>query len=131
MKVKIFTVTHKAYWFPEDSLYEPIQVGFKADLGILRDNIGDNISSKNKHYCELTALYWIYKNIQDLDYIGLDHYRRHFVSRVTRGDKQDKVLKESELVKYLNNNTVIVPKHRNYFIETNYSHYVHSQHEID
>ncbi len=45
---------------------------------ILTDCEGDNISEKNKQYCELTGLYWIWKNAQE-DYIGLVHYRRHFL----------------------------------------------------
>lgn len=58
----------------------PIQVGAKlTEKRICKvcDNTGDNISDKNREYCELTALYWIWKNTQ-AKYVGLCHYRRHF-----------------------------------------------------
>lgn len=58
----------------------PIQVGAAlTDKCIceIRDDKGDNISKMNKKYCELTALYWIWKN--DVSkYAGICHYRRHF-----------------------------------------------------
>lgn len=58
----------------------PIQAGAELTaqkLCEIRDNQGDHISYKNGQYCELTALYWIWKN-DTSDYAGLSHYRRHF-----------------------------------------------------
>ncbi len=43
----------------------------------LLDSEGDNISEKNRNYCELTATYWAWKN-RSSAYKGLCHYRRIF-----------------------------------------------------
>ncbi len=61
---------------------ETIQVG--ADLtdqiiAKIKDNTGINISVRNKDYCEMSAVYWAWKNDADSDYIGFCHYRRRFV----------------------------------------------------
>ena len=74
--IKLLVAMHKAYCLPEDAVYAPIQVGGVHIPGMenaLRDDTGENISNKNRSYCELTALYWGWKNLQ-ADYLGLVHY---------------------------------------------------------
>lgn len=69
---------HKEFDIIKNDVLVPIQVGASVsgiDLGILKDNTKENISEKNPYYCELTALYWLWKN-SDADYKGLMHYRR-------------------------------------------------------
>ena len=78
---KILVCCHKPDQFVNDEVYMPIHVGkanSKYDLGIQGDDTGDNISKENPHFCELTGLYWAWKNMKPVDYIGLCHYRRYF-----------------------------------------------------
>lgn len=128
MNIKILVAAHKQYSIPGDSLYLPIHVG--ADLHDFQlpytpDNTGDNISRKNASYCELTALYWAWKNL-DADYIGLCHYRRYFC-----GEHSRKILSLEEAERLVRRDSVILPRRRNYYIETNYSQYVHAHHAED
>ncbi len=132
MNIKIIVATHKKYWMPDDPMYLPVHVGAagKESIGYQRDDEGENISSKNANYCELTGLYWAWKNLQ-ADYIGLAHYRRHFSNGKRFGDKKEKVIKQPELEQKLKNTDVLLPTPRNYWIETNYSQYAHAHHAID
>ena len=65
MNIKIIVATHKSYFIPEDSMYLPVQAGaaINAQLPYTGDNTGVNISAKNKNFCELTVLYWAWKNL--------------------------------------------------------------------
>lgn len=77
--IKIAVACHKPSELPHNPLYVPVQVGSaiapRRMEGIAHDDEGENISAKNGSYCELTAQYWAWKNL-DADYLGLCHYRR-------------------------------------------------------
>ncbi len=94
--LKLLVCYHKKDILLKDEILTPIHVG--RDLAIKRnapdlawlqenmigDNTGDNISDKNSSYNELTALYWAWKNYDKIgnpEFIGLMHYRRHFIFR--------------------------------------------------
>ena len=76
----IYISCHKMCYVPKFSFLRPIQVGTAfsdVSLDMLHDDIGANISEKNRSYCELTAQYWAWKNDNDADYYGFWHYRRY------------------------------------------------------
>lgn len=98
--IKILIASHKPFKIPNGQYFEPIHVGRDIALNLSKDgkinekdyqwllkntigdNSGDNISNKNRYYSECSALYWAWKNYDKLDnpdYIGLMHYRRHFI----------------------------------------------------
>lgn len=132
MDIKIIVATHKKYWMPDDPMYLPVHVGAagKESIGYQRDDEGENISAKNPNYCELTGLYWAWKNLK-ADYVGLAHYRRHYANGKRFGDKKDKVINSAEMEKKLQDTDILLPTPRNYWIETNYSQYAHAHHAID
>jgi lipopolysaccharide biosynthesis glycosyltransferase len=80
MKASLYTAYHKFSTLIDSASIRPIHVGRakagKPLLGMIGDDTGDNISTKNGRYCELTALYWAWKNDGDSSHIGLMHYRR-------------------------------------------------------
>ena len=131
MNAKVIVATHKTYRMPTDPMYVPVHVGAegKPSLGYIGDNTGDNISLKNKNYCELSGLYWAWKNL-DADYLGIAHYRRHFSIRPKK-DKWASLLSHEELMELFKDCDAILPKPRDYFIETNYTQYAHAHHAID
>ena len=118
--ISVIVAAHKKYEMPTDPMYIPVHVGAmgKEDIGYTRDDSGDNISDKNPNFCELTGLYWAWKNLNS-DYIGLAHYRRHF-------GRAKKVLDSVTASALLDKADVVVPKARNYYIENLYSHYTNT-----
>lgn len=57
----------------------PIQAGAaltEERIADTRDDMGENISEKNRNYSELSAMYWVGKNGGGAEYLGLFHYRR-------------------------------------------------------
>ena len=133
MDIKILIAAHKPYTVPKDSMYLPLHVGKagKADIGFVGDDTGDNISAKNPYYCELTGIYWAWKNLQ-ADYIGLCHYRRHFTLAKrfpkTEAERFDVLLTGEQAEALLHQTDILLPKARNYYIENLYDHYAHTLH---
>lgn len=91
---KILVCCHTNDIYKSDEQFFPIHVGKqisdkKIDT-IQGDNTGDNISDKNKSFCELTGMYWAWKNLPKTDFIGLCHYRRYFdfTSKISLSDIQ-------------------------------------------
>ena len=135
MSIRIIVATNKPYHIAKDKMYLPIQVGAaqNVSIGFRQDDEGENISLKNAHYCELTGLFWAWKNL-DADYIGLCHYRRYLSSRkISRffTCKSQRILTLPEAEKLLIQAPILLPKKRSYWIETTYSQYVHAHYESD
>lgn len=118
--MSMYVITHKKIEAKIPQNYIPLLVGANFNnslsLNYLTDNKGKNISDKNKNFCELTGLYWLWKNDKS-ETIGISHYRRFFL------DVDGKVIKYfkaiigtlqpvhcDQLDRYLKNYDIIVPE---------------------
>lgn len=85
--IAIAVVTHKQFSFSLPTGYTKMQVNCKLNQehwdGYWHDDSGENISEKNPSYCELTGLYWLWKN-SNANIKGLCHYRRYFCNDPTQ-----------------------------------------------
>lgn len=132
--VSILVAAHKPYEFPRDDGYLPVHVGkanSKQDLGIQGDDAGENISTLNPYFCELTGLYWLWKNHQ-ADVYGLAHYRRYFkpVGEGVPLGKQ-RVASPDELLGLLERYPLLLSKPRRYWVESIRKHYAHAHNAGD
>lgn len=156
LKVKILVAYHKYADFISNDIYIPVNVGrsllnAKTDddydwlvNNMIGDNTGDNISDLNDEYCELTAIYWAWKNPEKLgnpDYVGLNHYRRllNFSQKITNS-LSDLDISTQQLTKVIKGFDIIVPqklgafsKNKNQFISTVREHWniEHSEKDLD
>jgi len=104
--VKIYVMTHKKSPMPQNKIYIPMQVGsaINDDLSYKRDDYGENISKLNPYFSELTGMYWIWKNEEEADIVGLCHYRRFLI------DENKKLLTDKKIKEYLDDFDIITTK---------------------
>lgn len=118
MKNLLFVVAHKPYGLQLPPPYQTIVVG-NHDFQIKNawlDNTLDNIADKNGSFCELTAMYWVWKNkLNDYDTFGLMHYRRYLTKKSFSNQSKD-FIGNAEIDKALSKCDIILPKkiYRNY-----------------
>ena len=119
MNTTMYVITHKSFEMPQISGYKSLLVGANnINLNNIKlsmdyyDNTGKNISNKNKNYCELTGLYWMWKN-SNSEILGLCHYRRYFTNAHI-GSKEKKFLDAEDIEKIFKKYDVVVPKKRYY-----------------
>lgn len=121
VKINILICHHKQYQYIKSDCLIPIQVGSDLSPDVLdyciQDNIQDNISYKNKQWCELTAIYWQWKNVE-ADYYGLFHYRRYLSFNGDVGFFMEDTLDDKVIEKYGLNDVSIREKCNNYDIMT-------------
>ncbi len=155
--INIFVSCHKDFYVPENKYLIPIHVGAKnskAKLDMVRDDSGENISDLNPSFCELTAQYWAWKNV-DCEYYGFFHYRRYlsfaeeyigdpnraysdiFLENITDSVLDKLKIKEDHMKELISKYDIILPKRANLKYEradwnTVYKHYKESpQHFIE
>ena len=106
MDTRLYVMTHKKIEPIQNDIYIPLHVGRKGkeDLGYIGDDTGNSISAKNSSYCELTGLYWLWKNVS-CDVVGICHYRRFFV-------KDEQILEKEYIEKVLQSYDIIIPDSR-------------------
>lgn len=105
-ELTMYMVTHKPVNFVPAGR-TPIFVGGGDNKNnYLRDNTGDNIAEKNPHFCELTAMYWIWKNDKSSKYVSIEHYRRFFMDPA---EIIPKVCPPEKIISFLEEEKIVLP----------------------
>jgi hypothetical protein len=121
LELSVFAATQSRIEAKLPEYIVPLEVG-AADLdlhtGYRRDDEGEEISGRNRYYCELTALFWAWKNCS-AGVKGLCHYRR-FLGKLDRPDVYElylvpqreaaqHLMSEEDILKYMGEYDVILP----------------------
>ncbi len=143
----IYVITHKVF---DNSIlsrddhndYQVLHVGTNQNCNstYLRDDVGENISNKNDSYCELTGMYWIWKNrnVVTDPIVGISHYRRYFctngqMKKYIYMNKLPKPLERDQYNRLLFKAHIIVPKPKSSIRHNVYQLYglFHNQNDLD
>lgn len=130
----IYVVTHKKYDLDinlKNKGYALISVGKGKEENVdgFKDDIGDNISDKNRNYCELTALYWIWRNDKSSQYKGLCHYRRYITTKWLSNDIKNAI--DSKMIEDILGKYDIILPQKQYFVRKAKDNYLRCGYQRD
>lgn len=105
----IYVVNHQDSQPLREAPYRLLRVNSSSDMDdfnpdVSYDSQGESIAYKNFAYCELTGLYWIWKNTSH-HVVGLMHYRRFLAAPGT-----DRPLSERDIEAALRHYDCLVPR---------------------
>ena len=123
----IFVISHQPGKALDNEVLKSIAVGNKKDqfsTEFFRDDVGENIADKNSFYNEMTAIYWVYKHVNEfknVDHFGFAHYRRLFCfngkkAAYVKKDVQEELVSvsESKMKEIFDEYDFIVPRPSHY-----------------
>lgn len=102
-RLQLYCYTHKVpdYGLVDDEIHTPIHVGKTlhkdVDVCPVGDDTGDNVSNLNGIMRELTGMYWVWKNVNNVKYVGSEHYRRRWG---LSEDEIEKILKQKDIITF-------------------------------
>ncbi len=132
-KITKYVISHKNFEDPRFRTRTILYVNQKIPKQVSRNEKTDwsldNIDSLNPWYCELTALYWIWKNDKESKYVSFEHYRRVFLTSKSNWFTY-RFLEEDEMENMLQKKKIVLPL-LHHFEKDIYSHYKENHVEED
>ena len=129
--IKIFVATTKVINLPLPAEYQLMMLGngtAAAPENYIRELTGDTIVEKNPFFCELTGMYYVWKNLALPDYIGFCHYRRYlsFSEKAPTGQNELlSALAVNNVTNILREKDFILSEAYDYKVQSDYQAYAH------